>query len=499
MAGKRHLLIVFIVLLLITRSGESLIYARTYQDHIQKFVELAKEAYTQSNIQGMAVVTVEGQTDNLLCMGETDKNAVSEDTLFELGSISKSFTALAVYYMEGQGLIKLEADIREYIPELSFDYSKLSKNSLDGKTPVTVRNLIYHTSGIPWISTVYLPEGGSEDMLEETVLGKNPIELAAMPGERYCYASVNYDILGLLIQRISGMSYERYMEQVIFPMLGMNHTYVYDVPEEESVQLSPGYEFLFFQTEVMQTPDYRGNEPAGYIISCIRDMRRWMGILLGQIEVAEELQEAVEQEFSFVCSGEVKEDAKYSSGWFWNPEEKRFYHGGSNPGFSSMISVDRSKRLGICILTNQNSSLPDYLADSYFMLLRGEKPEHFPIGGMRLCDMVCTGILIIIAFLLLKTFIQIGFMVTDIVKKKRRFQWRIKKKSIVLRVFFFCFTSFVIWGVMDQYIWRAVYVWLPKTVTFSLEGCFIYMLVMTGNWFIRSNFPSLMKKDKQKE
>ncbi len=497
MVRKRFVLILLVFLLQITKSGQLLAYASTYPNSIQNFGELGKEAYTKSKTQGMAVVTVEGQTDSFLNMGETNQSDVSEDTLFELGSISKSFTALAIYYMEGQGLIDLDADIQKYIPELSFDYSKVSKNSLDEEEQVTIWDLLCHTSGIPWISTVYLPEGQSENMLQETVLGESPIVLDTMPGEKYCYASINYDILGLLIQKISGMSYENYMEKVIFPMLGMNHTYVYDVPDEESKQLSPGYEYLFFQTKAWQTPAYRGNEPAGYIISCARDMKRWLEILLGQIEVTKDLKEAVEQEFSFAHSVEVTGGLQYSSGWFWDQKEERYFHGGSNPGFSSMISLNLKEGDGICILTNQNSNLSEYLAASYFDILSGRNPDSYHTGVMRICDIVCSCVLIIVSILLTMTLIKVSIMVADIVRKKRRFQWKMKNKSIVILVLLYGLTGFVFGGLMDSHIWRALYVWLPKTVTFSLQAGLLSMLVMTGSWFIRSNFPCLLEDEKQ--
>lgn len=482
---KKRILIMLVFVLTITNIQAS---ANVSKDTVQVFSELARESYTDSEVQGAAIVMVSENSIEYLNYGDTDKNEVSERTLFELGSLSKSFTALAIYYLVQQGLVQLDEDIREYIPELEFDYSKVTNNESEQKE-VTVQQLLCHTSGVAWISTVYIPEGSTEDMLEKTVLNGSPISLDTMPGERFCYTSLNYDILGLLIQRVSGMSYEDFMEQEIFQGLGLNHTYVYEVPDEGSEYLTAGYEYKFFQTTEADLPHFRGNGPAGYIISCCEDMARWLQIQMGLITLSDKLEKALQEEQAYCSTSLVSDNITYSSGWFRNEAENIFYHGGSNPGFSSMIEFSKEKGNGICILVNQSSNLGEYLATSYFQIIDGNSVDKFHNGGMKVCDAVCSVILILMGLLAVMYFISIIRRIKDIVTKKRCWKWQMKKRKILLLLFIYVVVCIFAFGIMNKSLWVALYIWMPKTLTFMIRAFLVVLVEKTISMFVKSNSP----------
>ena len=143
---------------------------------------------------------------------------LSLTSVIEAGSVSKQFTAAAVLLLEQQGKLSVNDDIRKYIPELP-DYGRVIK----------VRNLIHHTSGIKdWGSIAELTGWGrgtktysNHDALEISAAQKT---LNNAPGAEFIYSNSNYNLLAIVIQRVSGMSLADYTKKYIFIPAGMNHT-----------------------------------------------------------------------------------------------------------------------------------------------------------------------------------------------------------------------------------------------------------------------------------
>ena len=124
-------------------------------------------------------------------------NPVTPSTAFDIGSMSKAFTALGILYLEQEGKLSLTDDLRQYIPWLSLRYEGQYKGRvIEGDVPVTIANALYQTTGIPFESIGELPEGTSDHALEDTVRTLIGTELDFYPGTRYSYATINYDILG---------------------------------------------------------------------------------------------------------------------------------------------------------------------------------------------------------------------------------------------------------------------------------------------------------------
>jgi len=145
--------------------------------------------------------------------------AMQEDTIFDLASISKLFTATAVMQLWDQGAFELDDPVADYIPEFA----------ANGKEEVTIRQLLTHTSGFRPSTTQPLHdiEGDREDklafVLDETL--QNP------PGEQYLYSDVDFITLGVLIERLSGLKQDEFTEQFITGPLNMTDT-MYNPPAE---------------------------------------------------------------------------------------------------------------------------------------------------------------------------------------------------------------------------------------------------------------------------
>lgn len=160
--------------------------------------------------------------------------------------------------------------------------------------------------------------------------------LAFYPGEQYEYGTVNYDVLGLVIEVLSGQSYERFMiEQVLHP-LGLHNTYLYQEDALATGQLAQGYRSSFFITSPHDAPDYAGNKPAAYIISSTNDMAGWMRIQLGLEEDIPEIFKAVVQKSHEGNSSNPDVDGMlYGAGWSISADRTLIEHSGGNPNFST--------------------------------------------------------------------------------------------------------------------------------------------------------------------
>jgi CubicO group peptidase (beta-lactamase class C family) len=141
------------------------------------------------------------------------------DTVFEAGSVSKQFTAAAVLLLAQAGKLKLDDPVRDYVPELP-DY---------GTPEITLRHLLHHTSGLRDWGTVTYAAGwprGSRMHTHAHVLDvvSRQKSLNFPPGSEYSYSNTGYNLLAIIVERVSGKTFAQYTRDTIFEPLGMTHT-----------------------------------------------------------------------------------------------------------------------------------------------------------------------------------------------------------------------------------------------------------------------------------
>ncbi|HEX7264944.1 MAG TPA: serine hydrolase domain-containing protein [Candidatus Dormibacteraeota bacterium] len=206
---------------------------------------------------------------------------VTEDTVFRIASITKTFTAIAVMQLWEQGLLDLDAPANHYLRA----YKLVSAKA--GFRPATARQLLTHTAGI---REVLHPSGllRMQD-LGETVRAGRPVpslaeyyrgglRIDAEPGTRFTYTNHGFATLGQIVEDISGQSLDRYMRERIFEPLGMANTDLVRSDRVES-QLAKGYNR---RDGARPVPDYNLIPVgAGGIYSTSKDMARYMAALLG--------------------------------------------------------------------------------------------------------------------------------------------------------------------------------------------------------------------------
>ena len=169
------------------------------------------------DIPGLSLVIIKDGKQYIKTYGYSDvekEEKVTDNTIFEIGSCSKAFTALTVMHLVEQGKLDLKANVSDYLPWFKVYYKdKLEK--------ITVEQVLHHTTGIPWNTISLIPESTSEDALEQTVKKVVGVELSEKPGEVHEYATIHYDILALIVQEITKIPFETYMQDNIIAPLGL--------------------------------------------------------------------------------------------------------------------------------------------------------------------------------------------------------------------------------------------------------------------------------------
>ncbi|MBE0684237.1 MAG: beta-lactamase family protein [Anaerolineales bacterium] len=225
-------------------------------------------------VPGAALVIVQGdQIVHLKAFGVADRSGrpVTPQTPFFTGSTGKSFTALAVMQLVEAGKVKLDAPVQTYLPW--FRVADVHASEI-----ITVRQLLNMDSGLPQsIGRTQLANTDlSDSAIENNVRALADIELIAPPGERYEYSNSNYVTLGMIIQAVTGQSYETYIEEHIFQPLDMQNSFA-SKTEAEQNGLAEGFQKWFgIPVASPNLPFVRGSLPAGYLNMSAEDLGHYL-------------------------------------------------------------------------------------------------------------------------------------------------------------------------------------------------------------------------------
>ena len=193
--------------------------------------------------------------------------------VYYIGSDSKQFTAAAIALLQLRGKLNVSDDIRKYIPEMP-DYRAAYG------VPVTIDELIHHTSGIRDIYTLMSLAGiRMEDVMTDDAALKliaSQKELNFKPGSEFLYSNSGYWLLGLIVKRVTGTSLRTFADEQFFQPLGMTHTHFHDEPGHVMKNRAMSYERAAgnggFRISYLQNFDKIG---AGGLYSTVEDLQKW--------------------------------------------------------------------------------------------------------------------------------------------------------------------------------------------------------------------------------
>ncbi|HEX9416486.1 MAG TPA: serine hydrolase domain-containing protein [Gaiellaceae bacterium] len=263
------------------------------------------------------------------------------DTQYRIGSITKTFTAVAVMQLRDEGKLDLEDPLDRH---------------LEGAAPApALRRLLSHTSGIQreppgdvWETLRFAPAEELLGVLEEA-------EQVLPPGARWHYSNLAFSLLGLMVARISGLPYERYLKERILGPLGLERTSLR--PQEPA---AVGYLVQPYADDVWEEAPVEtgGWIPAGQMWGTVRDLCRWAAFLVDPDPAVLEPESAEEMRVAQSLSDHERWTGGHGLGLSLRRDRERILigHGGSMPGFIAGLYVSPADKIGAAVLTNSTST-----------------------------------------------------------------------------------------------------------------------------------------------
>ncbi|MGI5523707.1 serine hydrolase domain-containing protein [Micromonospora sp. CA-259024] len=232
---------------------------------------------TKFGIPGVAVgVWVEGR-EVYACHGVTSVEnpvPVDRDTLFALASVTKTYTASVLMCLVAQGRVDLHAPVRRYVPELALADERVAAE-------ITVLQLLNHTSGLDW--SVIVETGEGDDALAGYVARLADLKLITPPGTRASYSQAGYNLAGRIVEKVTGLTYERAVASLLAEPLGLSHS-LFAPLDVMTRRFAVGHnrgEDGALSVARPWRPGGRGNNPGAGLASSVRDQLRWARFHLG--------------------------------------------------------------------------------------------------------------------------------------------------------------------------------------------------------------------------
>ncbi|HWC29099.1 MAG TPA: serine hydrolase domain-containing protein [Dehalococcoidia bacterium] len=357
-------------------------------DHSARIDAYVQDQMDGSNIPGVSIAVAErGQVAYTRGFGDDGHgNAVTPETPFWIGSNTKSFTALSVMQLVEAGKVDLDAPVQRYLPEFSLA-------DPDAASQITVRHLLNQTSGLS-------RSDGLEPVLEERV---QTIEQAVADmsnvrpnrpvGESFEYSNLNFVVLGLLVEKVSGQTWQDYIQDNIFDPLGMSHSYTsLEAAKANGLTGTHNYVFGFpLDSEAAYLP---GLAPTGYLLSTADDMARYLNMYLnGGESNGNRLLSEAGIETMLLGNTNTKTvqlqshsfSAQYGEGWFvgqFGAADDARWHLGNLPQFTAWMVLLPETEQAVVVLINAGSQFELAGANAVMSriplgivnILRGEVP-----------------------------------------------------------------------------------------------------------------------------
>ena len=350
---------------------------------IESFVQ--KEMAAQ-RIPGLAIGIVQGdRVAYVRGFGTADDSGteVTAETPFIIGSVTKSITALAIMQLVEANKVELDAPVQRYLPWFRVADEQASAE-------ITVRHLLNHTSGISTkTGRSYQGDGDtSAAALEQAVRKLKSVGLTAPVGSKHQYSTINYSVLGLIVQTVAGQSYERYVQTKVFEPLQMRNSYTSEAAAQPR-GLATGHNYWFGRPRAANLAYNRGLVPAGYLISSAEDMTHYVVSQLngGSYDGTSVLSPDGVAELHQPAVQTPKADTSYGMGWFVGPRNDipAVHHQGETFNFHANVVLIPESRKGVVVLMNAENSLDLFtsgrmgtIADGITSLLQGQKPPSRP-------------------------------------------------------------------------------------------------------------------------
>jgi len=302
----------------------------------EKIDTIISNLASNNKFSGVVLIAEKGKVKYNKAIGYIDyanQKALNKNSIFELASVSKQFTAMTIMMVKEKGLLNYDDLVEKYI---NIPYKG-----------ITIRHLLTHTSGLPdyqAIMDTYWDKSkvaGNDDIVN--YLNKYAPSKMFEPGEKYSYSNTGYVLLASIVEKVSGRDFIEFCNTEIFNKLKMNHTAIRSLTEKAAMKnFALGHVYVsdrnaYIRADSFPSSNYTiwlGNRKGpGRISSTADDLLKWdqalySNTLINQTTLAEAYTPM------HLNNGAI---SNYGFGWELRPAENIVWHNGDNPGYKTII------------------------------------------------------------------------------------------------------------------------------------------------------------------
>lgn len=327
------------------------------QSRIQKIDQLLDSLFLQQKFNGNILIAEKGEIIYNRSYGianEATKEKLNQQSIFELASCSKQFTAMGIVILKEKGKLDLNDKISKYIPELSM-YGEIS-----------IKNLLHHTGGLPdympMMDTIWDKSKIATNNDIINIFSKYKPKVLFEPNTKHEYSNTGYALLATIIERVSGLTYADFLKKNIFKPLKMKNSFVYNrrLSPKEIKNYAYGYLFIKSQNKYVLPDDYEKTKMVywldgvvgdGTVNSNVIDLLKWDRVLYTTKLVSSE---SIKEIFS---NGQLNDGPIGKHGFGWRMVDTKEFgriakHSGGWPGYITYIERNLDHDKTIIILQN---------------------------------------------------------------------------------------------------------------------------------------------------
>jgi CubicO group peptidase (beta-lactamase class C family) len=319
---------------------------------LQTFIRQEMKA---ADVAGLSVALVSDQqvlwAQGFGWANETAKQRATPETLYRVGSISKLFTAAAVMQMAEQGRLNVDAPVQQVLPQFQM------RSRFDSTTAITPRHLLTHHAGLPR-DLVHGMWTANPARFTTVTTGLAKQDAAYPPQTVFSYSNLGFDVLGHMVEQVTGQAFEIYVQQNLMNPLGMSLASFTAAVPDQALMAKP-----YNKGQPAAEPALR-DVPAGGLNASVRDLSRFLSMVFANGRVGDKavLQPQTVEQMLTVQNAEVALDLGFRNGLGWmlstlggdtlQGAGPVAHHGGATANFRSQLYALPDHKLGVVVLSN---------------------------------------------------------------------------------------------------------------------------------------------------
>jgi CubicO group peptidase (beta-lactamase class C family) len=365
-------ILIAIVLLVFLNAGAR---AQGNPDRFKTQLEpVIKQVMEQTTMPGFAIAVVENQkivySAGFGVKNLNSKEPISTSSLFHMASITKPFVATSLMQLWEQGRIDLDSPVVKYLP-----YFRLADERYK---QITVRQMLSHISGMPDVQDYEWNKPQYDDgALERYVRSLGNRSLIAEPGAKMQYSNMAFEVLGDVIAKVSGISFEDYVKRNILEPLGMKSSTLLVKQADPALLTSPHVQSATYEVEVSKVFPYnRMHSPSSTLYSSVLEMSRWAIANLNRGELdGKRILKPSTYDLMWKPAGEQFPQIGIS--WFLNKyrEHAVVMHSGGDTGFVSNLVLIPERKIAVVMMSNYDRAPLRAITNAALDVVLGLTPE----------------------------------------------------------------------------------------------------------------------------